>query len=891
MLCRIALSSILLLTLQLVPSGLAAQHGQTSALRGVVRDVSGQPLAGATLTLDGPHLIGGAQTAASDERGGYRFVALLPGTFTLSVKYPGFSTVQRTGIELVAGIGATLDFTLHASPVEALVQVAGTAPAVDVRSSASPQLVERTVLEHLPLESREVSRHINLAPGIAGNVAYGGAASANALFVDGTSATSPVQGTPDAAPVVYWLDSLQIISLGASAEHGEYSTATLNAVIRSGTNRFSGRGDHVWTRRAWARWRELLEWRDTSGQFSGPLWRGHLWFFGGYDDQATVSRVTAFLNQPRSSDEPLVEQREWKSLLKISSAPTPGMRLEGYVSEGRGSSRNGNASPFVTADALGSFHSGRSLSNLRWTWPATTRTLFELHYGGFSARNGQGPTDPARRGGPAPHRDQATGVFSINYPQIVDAARHVHSARGTVTHHVPAVYGEHELKAGLEHERARVREDLSYPDNTFYLDRNGQPELVRFWEGSHFRPAHYRTSLFVRDSWRLGRVTIEPGVRLGFYRSRVSTPASPTYSNSSVSPRVGAAWDLAADHRSVVRVHYGHYHDPMATRFYEYLDAEADSPFIVARVLGEGRFEEVSRTGGPTNVPTIDPATKHSFAEEWLAGVEHEPWPRVSLKAQYVRRSTRNTIGFVDVASRWRPVEALDPGPDGRPGTDDDGRPLTIFINEQSVAPRYLLTNPDGAWRRYDGIQFVGSRRFHDGWSVQASYAWARTRGSFDNDNGSNAANTDLATNGNFANPNRAINATGRTLYDWRHDVRVFGTLVVPSWGGVQVSGVYRYTSGAPWGRIVNSFDPRTQSAILVEPVGTRHMPATSELDLRIEKTVSFRKALKGGLFADIFNLTNREVPRYQQISGSAFGTATSWTQPRRFRLGLRVSF
>ena len=76
---------------------------------------------------------------------------------------------------------------------------------------------------------------------------------------------------------------------------------------------------------------------------------------------------------------------------------------------------------------------------------------------------------------------------------------------------------------------------------------------------------------------------------------------------------------------------------------------------IVARVLGPDQFEEVTRTGGPTNIPTIDPDVEHSYAEEWFGGVERELWPRMSVKAQYIRRNTRNTIGFVDAGSVWTP--------------------------------------------------------------------------------------------------------------------------------------------------------------------------------------------------------------------------------------------
>jgi hypothetical protein len=445
----------------------------------------------------------------------------------------------------------------------------------------------------------------------------------------------------------------------------------------------------------------------------------------------------------------------------------------------------------------------------------------------------------------------------------------------------------------LEHERARLHDSGGYPGGALYQDRDGRPELVWFWDGWDYRPSHHRTTAYVQDKWQFARFTIEPGVRVGRYGSAVPGHSGRLYENHSLAPRLGVAWDVAPGHMTVVRAHYGHYHDPMATRFYEAFDPNGETPFTVARVLGPDQFEVVSVTP-PANADNtrIDSGIKHSYVEEWFAGVERALASRLSVKAQYIRRSVRNAIGFIDEGSTWTPAEAIDPGPDGRLGTADDGAPLTLFYNLRPADAQFVLTNPEDAWRHYDAVQVIAVQRPANGFALQASYTWAHTRGSLDNDNGSNAGNTDMARNGNFANPNRAINSTGRTAYGRRHDVRVLGTYLLPAWGGVRFSGVYRLTSGAPWARQVNSFSPLTgANAINVEPVGARETPATSELDLRVEKVVPIRN-LRISLYGDVFNATNRIVAaRFNATSGSAFGNVLNWTQPRRFRLGARVGF
>jgi hypothetical protein len=192
-----------------------------------------------------------------------------------------------------------------------------------------------------------------------------------------------------------------------------------------------------------------------------------------------------------------------------------------------------------------------------------------------------------------------------------------------------------------------------------------------------------------------------------------------------------------------------------------------------------------------------------------------------------------------------------------------------------------------GKWRS----SCCAATRKATGWSLQASYTWAKTLGNFDNDAASNAGSSDLASNGNFANPNRAILSTGRTIYDRRHDLKVYGTYAVP-FLDIRISGIYRFMSGAPYARAVTNFGAETYSAITVEPVGAHELPALNRTDLRIEKTFSIPRSARLGLYLDVFNVNNQDGPtRVNNFSGSAFGQPRSWREPRQFRGGVRVTF
>jgi hypothetical protein len=311
--------------------------------------------------------------------------------------------------------------------------------------------------------------------------------------------------------------------------------------------------------------------------------------------------------------------------------------------------------------------------------------------------------------------------------------------------------------------------------------------------------------------------------------------------------------------------------------------------------VGPNQFTEVSRVDSANNY-SIDPNIRFPYAEEWVAGIEQSLPHRVSLTAQYVGRRFGSIVGFVGLMN-WTPVQQQDPGPDGVLGTSDDGGQVTLYENAAIDGWRVRLTNPEGAYKHYNGLQLIATRRAGGIWEGQLSYTWSRTRASFDNNFTSNAASNDLSDNGVYVNPNRAINDDGRTSFDFTHELKAIGTVALPWPSGVRVSGLYRLQSAMPWARRV-AFDCSLLQycgGIAVERRGTRQGPAPNLLDLRFEKTFTVGRAnarSKVGAYADVFNVTNQGIGyRFFNISGPNFGTPTSWSSPRSLRAGLRITF
>jgi hypothetical protein len=320
----------------------------------------------------------------------------------------------------------------------------------------------------------------------------------------------------------------------------------------------------------------------------------------------------------------------------------------------------------------------------------------------------------------------------------------------------------------------------------------------------------------------------------------------------------------------------------------------SQTPDIMAAVVGPNDFVEEFRY--PTGAQaSIDPHTRFPFVEEYLAGVEHQlPWA-MSATVQFISRDFENAIGFTDPARVWVPAQGTDPGPDGKRGTPDDGGRMTVYFDQNPALTSPLLTNPASAYRRYRGAQAIVTKRYSQNVQFQASYTWSRTVGNYNNKAYTNAAGGDLGLGGAFSNPNGLINTDGRTPQDFTHDVKLLGTYRIPRWGGINVSGFYKYQSGRPWARSAagRGFGAATEiNQIFVEPRGARQLDAVNTVDLRVEKTWKAAQVGTVGAFVDAFNLWNQGVAlRVQNVSSPTLGLPTQWLDPRTVRAGVRLTF
>src|SRR5712692_8160073 len=105
-----------------------------SGIAGAVKDAAGRPVAGVTVEASSPALIEKIRTVATDGQGQYKILDLVPGSYSVTFKAAGFSALRTEGVELTAGVTATVNAALRPGNPEQTVVVSGTA-AVDTQNT------------------------------------------------------------------------------------------------------------------------------------------------------------------------------------------------------------------------------------------------------------------------------------------------------------------------------------------------------------------------------------------------------------------------------------------------------------------------------------------------------------------------------------------------------------------------------------------------------------------------------------------------------------------------------------------------------------------------------------------------------------------------------------
>ena len=233
----------------------------TGSLTGTVFDPSNQPVSGATVVLIDPNQSARA-SVVTGILGRFLFRSLAPGNYSIRVEAAGFQTMNIRDIVIEVNGSLSADAKLQISQRKDSVAVQADAARAQVEDATLGLVVNRQLIDTLPLVDRNVFDLAFLAPGIsqAPGTTYGNGVSTpgfvtnlvsdgsrNAqgdLLLDGVSVTNSDNnpGVQKAlyVPPVDAVEEFKIQQTNFSAEFGNSGGTIVNVITRSGTNQHHG---------------------------------------------------------------------------------------------------------------------------------------------------------------------------------------------------------------------------------------------------------------------------------------------------------------------------------------------------------------------------------------------------------------------------------------------------------------------------------------------------------------------------------------------------------------------------------------------------------------------------------------------------------------------------
>lgn len=294
----------------------APLQSSTATLSGTVSDPEGAVLTDVDIAVI--NLETSLRRKTITDKAGYFVMPLLPpGRYVVTAQRQGFATFRINNVVLSVNDQLALKIQLQVGQISESVTVEG-ASLIQTESAAVSTVVDRRLVENLPLNGRSFGSLIELTPGAvltrsnnveAGQFSVNGQrANANYFTVDGVGANAGIAGNQALGGTLptfnvfgglnslVSVDALQEFRVQAStysAEFGRMPGAQVSVITRSGTNQFHGdvfdyfRNDALdandWFANSRGQSKPALRQNDFGGVLGGPVLRNKTFFFFSYE--------------------------------------------------------------------------------------------------------------------------------------------------------------------------------------------------------------------------------------------------------------------------------------------------------------------------------------------------------------------------------------------------------------------------------------------------------------------------------------------------------------------------------------------------------------------------------------------------------------------------------
>jgi hypothetical protein len=929
-------------------------YAQDATIIGTVKDATDAVLPGVTVTALNLEN-GNTAVAVTDEAGNYR-LSVRPGLYTVTAELPGFSADKRERLELQVGARATLDLRLRLAGVAETITVTGEAPLVDTSSSRVAAVIDRRQVEDLPVNGRNFVDLTMLAPGSRANAVTESATPRNSsggesqLNVDGQQVTQMTCCQDSFGNPRYSKDSIaefEVITTRFDASQGHSGGAMVNAITKSGTNRFAGslsgyfRHDRFNAKDFVAK--RVLPYQDqqVSTTFGGPIRKDRLHFFFNYEYEREPQTKIFTTPFPLFNREDLLSEIWlYTTGLRFDYQVNPRTRVmaKGYryyrdlpVFQAGGADRtisNANASEKNSDSLFGTLTQtfGSNLVNelkggynsyFSGTWAYVEKDRFKAdwnHPGAPSIQlNGLwlgGPSNLPQRWWDTSYqlRDDLTMLFSKRgrhelkiggeFLQTSINLIWMQQVRGTLT----AIGGP--IPANVEQ---------LFPDQYNWHTWNlaALSPISLFWTQSvgdffvHGPSEIY--SAWAQDNYSVTpQLTLNLGVRYEFAHNQLNEdavidpfmPPGREAAKLDFMPRLGAAYNIN-DGRTVFRGGWGKYFAQNDKRPQWGTDISVTTRVPSAPNDGRADFasnpyngrqptfqEVVAGYVADSTVWFNDPNVKLGYSWQSSIGVSHQLNDTMSAEADYVWQGGRRELNGRNMNLTF------DENGVNYPWTIASRRP---FPNWGRVQLMYSDRNSD-----YHGMQTAFNKRLSNNWQANATYSLAW---SYDDDPFFFEGFGRRVTNSpNYIGGERSLAVT-----DQRHRATVSGIWSLPY--GLQLSGLYFFGSGARFATIYGGdrtqigagFLSRLGPGGVVAPRNNFVGRPLHRVDMRFMKRVGLGGPRQLDGILELFNVfnhanygnytTNLGVPANYGKPQQFFTVTPAAYLPRMMQLGFRFAF
>ena len=304
---------------------IALAQYNTAEVGGVVKDVVGGVLPGATVTA--LHVASGFKVERTTDGGGRFLLPALPvGEYVITVEMNGFGPFVEKGLVLTVGQKIDLPITLTLGTISESVTIGAEVPLLQTANAEVSDVISNRQVEQLPLNGRQFLQLAQLADGAAippggtrgaaleqaGSLpaVYGQRSGHNIYLLDGVKVTDEFFNNLVISPSVDAIQEFKIQKTMYPAEFGGKSSALVNVVSKSGGNAFHGsaleffRSDRFDARNYFDDpTQPVPPLRQNQGgvNVGGPLRRDRTFFFLSYEGQRIDRSVTQTFSVPTSA--------------------------------------------------------------------------------------------------------------------------------------------------------------------------------------------------------------------------------------------------------------------------------------------------------------------------------------------------------------------------------------------------------------------------------------------------------------------------------------------------------------------------------------------------------------------------------------------------------------